>query len=258
MSTLGLIIPAAIGSLGLNSKTPRRIGSITANITVDEKHTDEMVISDHPVEQGSTISDHAWRQPSLVVIRCGWSNSPGIPSGPLGGVSATLQSFLTGEAGNLLQRASDVAIAGSGLPVEIGTAAGQVGTSALTALAFNTGTGKGTSLVQDVYQSILNLFNARIPFDIYTGKRVYRNMLIRTVSVETDKETENALIAVLTCREVIIVQTQVVSVGAPPESQQQPQQTSPIVDAGSKSAIPVVLDADPLLREVIFGSFPIR
>src|ERR1700722_20299202 len=57
-------------------------GAIIAQATVEEMHSDETEITEHPVEQGSTISDHAFSRPSEVIVTCGWSNSPS-GNGPL-------------------------------------------------------------------------------------------------------------------------------------------------------------------------------
>lgn len=54
-------------------KPRRALGGITADAVIEEQHTDSLVIADHPVEQGSTISDHAYKQPSEVILTYAWS-----------------------------------------------------------------------------------------------------------------------------------------------------------------------------------------
>jgi hypothetical protein len=54
---------------------PRKIGSFVADVTIEERHEDVMRVTEHPVERGSNISDHAYKQPAKVIIKCGWSNS---------------------------------------------------------------------------------------------------------------------------------------------------------------------------------------
>ncbi len=49
----------------------------TAHVTIEEDHDDELIITQHPVEFGAIISDHAYKKPSEVRIRCGWNNSGG-------------------------------------------------------------------------------------------------------------------------------------------------------------------------------------
>ena len=53
----------------------RSIGTIVPDVVVEEAHRDSMVITQHPVEKGVTITDHAFAAPSTVVIRAGFSNS---------------------------------------------------------------------------------------------------------------------------------------------------------------------------------------
>jgi hypothetical protein len=64
---------------------------------------------------------------------------------------------------------------------------------------------------RETYQQLLDKAE-RKPFDVVTGKRIYKNMLIRSLEVTTDKATENVLSAVLTMREVIITSTATIQV----------------------------------------------
>jgi hypothetical protein len=57
---------------------PRSIGGIIANVTVEELHLDRLEITDHPVEVGAVISDHAYVRPVSVTIHAGWSNGSGM------------------------------------------------------------------------------------------------------------------------------------------------------------------------------------
>ena len=87
----------------------------------------------------------------------------------------------------------------------------------------------------ETYAKILEIQRDRIPFDVVTGKRLYSNMLIRALEVTTDKTTENVLSAVLTLREVIITQTQSITV-ADKSNMKDGASTSAVVNAGEKSA----------------------
>lgn len=51
----------------------RRIGLIVPSVVISEKHTDTLEITEHPVEVGAAISDHAYRRPSEVVMQVGFS-----------------------------------------------------------------------------------------------------------------------------------------------------------------------------------------
>ena len=47
----------------------------TAQVTLEEVHNDELVITEHPVEYGASITDHAYKKPAELVLKLGWSNS---------------------------------------------------------------------------------------------------------------------------------------------------------------------------------------
>ena len=86
MSLLSGLSGAGIGLLGNAAAQliqsifvrPRNIAGFVANVTLDEHHHDTLTITRHPVAQGSTVSDHAFKEPATVTIRCGWTNSGGL------------------------------------------------------------------------------------------------------------------------------------------------------------------------------------
>jgi len=55
--------------------TPKKIGAIAIQVAVEETHEDEMQVTEHPVERGAEIADHAFKRNPVVTIQCGWSNS---------------------------------------------------------------------------------------------------------------------------------------------------------------------------------------
>jgi len=60
---------------------------------------------------------------------------------------------------------------------------------------------------QDAYATLQAMQNSRQPINVVTGKRSYQNMLIRRLTVITDIESENALMAEVELHEVIIANT---------------------------------------------------
>jgi hypothetical protein len=58
----------------------RSIGGILAQVTVRESHRDDLTITEHPVENGANISDHAYKRPSEVEIEVGWDGTQGQPT----------------------------------------------------------------------------------------------------------------------------------------------------------------------------------
>lgn len=208
MSSQAVGIITAGVQLGVESilvRPQRAVGPFEAQVWMEETHNDELEITDHPVETGVRVTDHAFMRPSEVTIVCGWSNSPSLGAG--GGLGGLAQ----GAIGGLLTTVSGLA----------------------SLLQGNTESG-----VRAVYQNLLTLQASRTPFDILTGKRAYKNMLIKSLRTTTNADTENSLIVTMVCRQILIVQTQVVSVSAPPDAQKQPEATQPVTDKGVKSLSP--------------------
>lgn len=167
-SVLGLLSPVLF--------MQRNIGGIVADVTLEEEHIDELVITEHPVEQGAAITDHSFKRPSSVIIRAGWSNS------------------------------------------------------SMSALG-------NPAYVQAVYNEFLSLQESREPFDIVTGKRVYQNMLFRRLMTKTDEKTENALLLVAECQQIIIAATQTVTT-PDTKNMKDPQSNTGVSNRGSLSAQP--------------------
>lgn len=65
----------------------------------------------------------------------------------------------------------------------------------------------GFNYVQEIYNKLLTIQLSRVPIGIVTGKRVYSNMLIRSLTAPTNKESEHALFVTMICREVIVAHT---------------------------------------------------
>lgn len=78
MSFPGFVTPGATVSALVSTRSgafQRRIDTILPNCTIDEDGTDEIVTTEHPVEQGAAITDHAYKRPSTLRMRVAWSNS---------------------------------------------------------------------------------------------------------------------------------------------------------------------------------------
>jgi hypothetical protein len=176
----GSAASAAIQSIFVR---PRSIGGFVADVTIEERHEDTLVVTQHPVETGSSIADHAYRQPSKVTIRCGWSNS-------------SLRALL-GVVEGLLDGSFD------------------------------------TDYVRTVYNKFLALQASRELFDVVTGKRSYKNMVISRISVVTDGTSENALMMTCECQEILLATTQTVQVNNTADGGTKSLQPAPKYSAGT-------------------------
>lgn len=227
MSTnpLGFVLPAATIGLGALLIRPRRgffpfdskgnsLTPITAQAVVEEHHHDELEITEHPVEQGAAIADHAFKRPAELIIRCLWSDSPSSPGG-------------------LISQAVGVGAAVGGKAVQV-----VAGVAATIPAAQSILSGNSPNQSKSIYAKLLALQESRIPFDILTGKRAYRNMLFKSLSVETNSQFENSLFVVAACKQVIIVTTQIVAIQGTSQTQKSPEKTAPIQNLGNQTLQP--------------------
>lgn len=208
MSTIGHITSAAL-QLGLQSiliRPHRALGAYSMQVVIEENHQDDLDITEHPVQQGATISDHATKRPSTVTITGGWSDSPAVEGYLAGVVSGGRE---TARAASLLS-------------------------------------GNAPTQARDMYDKLLALQSQRIPFDAYTGKRKYTSMLIKSLSTKTSSESEHALIVTAVLQEVIIVSTTTTTLtSAPPSAHAVPLATRPVTDGGSKALVPAPTFVSP-------------
>lgn len=85
-----------------------------------------------------------------------------------------------------------------------------------------------------IYQDLIDLQNSRVPFDVTTPKRTYKNMLLASLGLTTDKRTENALAINMTFQEAIIVKVTTVTVSR--SKQKSPGTTGKTEPAGKKQS----------------------
>lgn len=157
-------------------KPYRALDGIIADVTVEEDSEDELVVTEHPVEQGASIADHAFKRPAHLRLVYGWSLS-------------------------------------------------------------NKRAGNDPQYLQTIYQKLLKLQVDRTRFEVFTGKRHYTNMLMLSVRVSTNKETENILLVHVHCQELLIATTQLVTV--PDASlQKTPEDTAAVVPQGQQQLQP--------------------
>ncbi|WP_354676750.1 phage baseplate protein [Cupriavidus plantarum] len=69
---------------------PKRIATIQIGVELEETHLDELQITEHPVEKGAEINDHAFKRQPELTLKCGWSNSQ------IAALAGTLQSIFEG------------------------------------------------------------------------------------------------------------------------------------------------------------------
>jgi len=154
---------------------PKTGGAMIApDCSIEEVSRDDLQITEHPVEEGSVINDHAFRRPAEVTLRWAWTNAG---------------KFDLGE-----------------------------------------------SFSKQMYASLRKLQGPpAMGFDLYTGKRTYKNMLIASLGVTTNNTSEYSLMVVAVCREIIVAKTQVQK-STSKEEHKEPDKTAPTEKSGDKQA----------------------
>ncbi len=147
---------------------------LQADVTEEEEHRDQLFITEHPVEVGAAISDHAYKRPAEVQMRIAWSNS----------------------------------------------------------------SHADPNYAQSIYQTLLRLQADRVPFNLYTGKRVYFNMMLAMIFVRTDSTSEFALRVEASMHQVFLVQTKQYSISTNANNLANPQTALPSQNQGSKVVQP--------------------
>ncbi|WP_202303926.1 phage baseplate protein [Dryocola clanedunensis] len=54
----------------LFQQSAHQIGFLIPKVVINEAHSDTLEIASHPIEYGGSISDHAWKSASSLVIDC--------------------------------------------------------------------------------------------------------------------------------------------------------------------------------------------
>ncbi|EGT5186454.1 hypothetical protein FZI02_20825 [Cronobacter sakazakii] len=57
----------------LFSQQSRKIGLVVPDVVISEKHSDMLEITEHPVEKGAPVADHAFNRPPELVMEVGFS-----------------------------------------------------------------------------------------------------------------------------------------------------------------------------------------
>lgn len=174
----------------LNPSTPatiiprRSIGLFNATVTVEEVASDDLEITQHPVQQGAAVTDHAYLKPATVSIK----------------------------------------------------------------IMFN----DADAPLAETYAKLRQLQASREPFDVVTGKRAYKNMLLKSLGQTNDALTENILSISAELQEVFIVQVETTTV-PPRKHQANPGKTGATENAGQKSAQPAPEKTRSALRTLVGG-----
>jgi hypothetical protein len=178
------------------------VNGVGGYVAILEDHHDELEVTKHPVQTGATIADHAFKLPSRLSMQIGWSTSSTL---------ASRAPSLLGLAGNAIN------------PLDI-------------ASLFSSG--GSDYFIRGIYQRFQTLQTQRTLVTIWTGKRIYNNMILTSLGERTSSATEHCLILMLTFEEIILTKVSTTSVPTNPNAQALPQDTTPPTDQGPVAPAP--------------------
>lgn len=146
---------------------PTKIDDLELDVTRSEQHAGEVEVTEHPVEEGFNVTDHARPKPDTLTLDCIVSNTPLNRTQKKRVVKAFGQAF---ETTTLADQKQGVA-----------------------------------GYAEAAYQKLLQLKNAGDLIRVITQIRTYSSMIISNLSVPRDNKTGDALAFTIAFRQVRVV-----------------------------------------------------
>lgn len=175
-------------------------GGMELDASVSETHDAQATVTQSEIEDGSQINDHVTLAPLRLAIEGVVSKTPlnlfGL--GPTVIATAAAAAAGPGLASTVLA---------TGLASLGGLVSSPAGVNGTTGLPIPRNP-------KDVYAYLIELRDARIPFDVVTALRLYRNMVLTSVSAPRNVGNVNLLRFTAVMEQVKLVFSQSVNLGA--------------------------------------------
>jgi hypothetical protein len=143
----------------------KRIGSFVLDVMDSEKYTGEVEPTANPVEEGVQITDHIIEKPDKLSISGFMSFEPDSANSQLRGLATAVGAGI-----------------GTALAGPLAGAAGGIVSSFVGKTLANTIAGPDRTLT-DVVDELVNIKSARLPVEIVTGLKVYKDMVLVSFDV---------------------------------------------------------------------------
>lgn len=196
--------------IGITVKRGTWIGSISLDASLSEGHSMTAEATDHPVEQGSSISDHVHIKPRVVTIEGIISNHPiKLPASQVDGVNEVDVEFEWKAVPNLPVQLGGPGLLGAATGALVSAVGGDV----------QKGSAKGFEppfdRVQSVREELDRIWKEGEPIDIVTTLAVYHDMVIESLEITRSAGSSSIMNFTATCKQISLVSTGLVV--APPE-----------------------------------------
>ncbi len=230
---------------GLSYIIPDNGAEIDFDITVSETHVNATEVTDHPVEKGVNVSDHAKPLPITLSLVVEVSNTPRKPDDKYGGSFQTSQLSLPSSPGS----SSPFVLAEDAIA---GALSGPANTSIQT-LSFPAPFDK----INDTHVALAALERSGGTSDVVTSTANYTSMILTKVSYEKTEAGSGSFS--LDFKQILVVSSSTVSAPAPAEPRGKPaaakgSQATSGVDGSSASLAHKIKDgAANALKSLVGG-----
>ena len=181
------------GILGAPGRSRVAIGQLRPDATISETTEFRSEVTDHPIELGSTISDHVFIQPRRVRIEGDVTNAPLEIFGGVTGIAGSLAGIVGGGVADVVAGAATGLLTGAGL----------------------------SERRVEAYEQLRELFDTRRVITVVTGMDVFPNMVITSLTAPRDTRTGQKLRFTAELQQLTFVTTEAVSIDVedlpPPE-----------------------------------------
>lgn len=164
---------------------PTKIDSVELDVVITESHVGAVSVTEHPVEQGANISDHAQEKPDMLTMTAIVSNTP---------ISRTKQTRI--------------------IDTGLGQFVSNVPADQVQGVA---------GYAEAAYARLRELKSARNLITVVTNLRVYTSMIIENLTVPRDSNTGDALSFSVQLKQVIVVRNKVTRTVASKDPKAQPK-----------------------------------
>lgn len=189
--------------------TDRTFATIEIDAMLVEQYDLSSQITSHPVDRGANIADHVYNDPRIYTIEAVVTDTPM-------GVLAALQTL----GDNARSALNYITSAITGEEAEAPATARSVA----------------------AFQSLVELWEAKIAINVQTGMGLWENLVIRNIRVRQDQETANHLRFTATLQQVNLTSVQIVGEENLEEGPVE-ESASPVKNEGLKQDISNVTEA---------------
>lgn len=187
--------------ISLFFQTKAKLDVLELDASIAETHEASAQLTQNEVEDGSTVTDNVVLMPLRLQL-------DGVVSKTPLGLAGLIGSGVTAAAGAVGASAGGAASLAGGLAT---TGIASLGGIVASAAGAN---GPNSRAPSDVYEYLLELRNRRIPFDVVTALKIYKNMVLTSVSVPRSIATVGILRFNASLEQVKLVKAETVDLGA--------------------------------------------